>query len=718
MARAAKRRRRDEPAWPARADLRVLNHDTRRVDGPAKVTGAARYSHDMRPEGMVFARLRLASLPSAKILSIDVAAAKAMKGVLEAIVLERGERVRFLGQPLAAVAAERPEIAAAAARAIDVKLEAQPWAVTREQALADDAPKVREKGNTSGERERGKPDEAEAAFAGAEAVVEAEYSVPIQHHASLETHGVVVEHHGDGRFTVHASTQGTFTIAGEAAEALGVEPTNVRTNVQYMGGGFGSKFGIGIEGRAACELASLLKRSVHLLVTREDEFLMAGNRSGAVARMKAGVAKDGTIVAFRADVDRLGGLGGGSYPNQPYIYKVAAAYSKSRSVHTHMDANRAMRAPGHPQASFGIESLVDELAYAVGMDLLEFRKKNLADPVYHRQLDRVAKEIGWAEHPNRSKPGSPSAERAIGIGFGVSTWGGGGGPECKVEVRIGRDGSVSSSVGTQDLGTGVRTYVASIPAEILGLPVSAVEARIGSSEYGAANPSGGSTTTASLAPAVLAAAFNARKAFFEKLAPALGGEPALLALEDGELYDRAKPDRRVPWKEACAMLPAEGISAVGEWQESLAGNGIHGAQAAKVEVDTLTGAVRVLKMVCIQDQGLPLNRAALRSQINGGMIQALSYGLFEERVVDPWIGSLLTGSFDAYKLASSCDMPEMVALIDDEDERQVVVGMAEATIIPGHSAIANAVHNACGARIRALPLTPDKVLMELERLRR
>jgi len=160
------------------------------------------------------------------------------------------------------------------------------------------------------------------------------------------------------------------------------------------------------------------------------------------------------------------------------------------------------------------------------------------------------------------------------------------------------------------------------------------------------------------------------------------------------------------------VLGQEGLSARGTHQADLAANGIHGAQAAKVRVDTLTGRIEVLKMVCMQDCGLPLNRMAIRSQIQGGMVQALSYGLLEERVIDPQSGWALNANLEDYKIAHPLEIPEMVALIDDEDARGVI-GLAEATVIPGHGAIANAVFNACGARIRDLPMTPDKVLAAL-----
>jgi xanthine dehydrogenase YagR molybdenum-binding subunit len=377
-----------------------------------------------------------------------------------------------------------------------------------------------------------------------------------------------------------------------------------------------------------------------------------------------------------------------------------------------MDSTRAMRAPGHPPASFFIESAIDELAYKLGLDPLEVRKKNLKEP-YLRQLDRVAREIGWDKHPNKTKPGDPAASKCVGIGFAIAQWGGGGGKGTEVDVRIERDGSVSASVGTQDLGTGTRTLVAAITAEELGLQLGDVTPHIGSTKLGRAGGSGGSVTTGSLSPPVKDAAFNARVALAEHVAPTLGIPAERVRFADGRVFDANDAKKSLTWKQACATLPAEGLSARGKWRKELQASGVHGAQAARVEVDTQTGAIRVLDMIGIQDCGLPLNRAAARSQVNGGMVQALSYGLFEERVVDAKLGLFLNPSLEDYKIAASMEMPRMVSILDDEDTRTAPIGMAEATIIPGQSAIANAVFNACGARVRDLPMTPDKVLAAL-----
>jgi xanthine dehydrogenase YagR molybdenum-binding subunit len=700
-----------EAQWKPRDEMKLLNSDLRRVDGGAKVSGRAKYTHDIRLPGMLYARLLLCHRPAAAVEKIDVAPALAVPGVVHAVVFE-SSGTRFLGQPVAVVAAETIEAAGDGIRAIDVVYEDAGWAITPEQATADGAPEVAPRGNSRMGGAQGDAAETQAALERADVVIEATYTVPVQHHACLETHGIVVDFDGE-KARVWASSQTVFGVRGEVAGELGISADDVEVIVEYMGGGFGSKFSIGIEGRAACRVAADLKRPVHLMVTRQDEFLMAGNRSGGKQTLKGGVTLAGELVALDAEVWRYGGLQGGSNPGQPYIYGVATSHLRMGSVFTNMDGNRAMRAPGHPQASFAIESLIDELAYAIGMDLVDIRLRNLSQPTYHRQLKRCAQEIGWNDHPYRTHPGAANGGVQQGIGFGVSTWGGGGRRQCVVTVRIEPDGSVSSSVGTQDLGTGSRTYVGAIVAEELGLPEGHVLARIGHSDYGNANGSGGSVTTGSLAPAVQDAAYKARMAFAERLAEWLACRPGEVVFADGAVFSGADPGSRLTWLEACSILGSDPVVAVGEWQEHLQASGIHGAQAATVEVDTTTGALRVLKMVCVQDCGLPLNRKATRSQINGGMIEALGYALYEERVVDPWLGAALSANFDDYKLPNSAMMPEIVSIIDDGDQRQQVIGMAEATIIPGHSAIANAVHNACGVRVRDLPLTPDKILAGL-----
>jgi xanthine dehydrogenase YagR molybdenum-binding subunit len=704
------------PGWGPNDKHTLLNHRMTRVDGPLKVSGSAQYTYDVRLPKMLYGRVLRCPYAHARVKRFDSSAASTMPGV-KAIIQTPLTEFRFAGSPVAAVAATTPELAQDAARAIVVEYEIQPHVVRAQDAVKLESPSVLardpkkpEENNLRLQQKQGVADKTDAAFATADAIIEAEYFTPRIHHACLETHGMVVDYSGGDSATIYATTQGTFTIPGDAAEALGLPQSAVTATVQHMGGGFGSKFGIGIEGMLACKLSKETRTPVKLMLTRSDEFLMAGNRSGSWQKIKAGAKKDGTLVAVKATQYRLGGVGLGSQAGQPYaVYRAGDFYREIYALHTNEDSSVAMRAPGHPQASFAMESLLDELADKLGMDPVAFRKQNMRDPIYHRQLDRGAREINWEKRNARAGGGAGPLKR--GMGCGAGTWGGGGNDQCKVDVTVGRDGSVLVAVGTQDLGTGTRTYTRAIVAEELGLQIKDVVEQIGNSKLGSANPSGGSTTAASLSPSVKDAAIKTRLALAEKMSSLLGNaKPDEITFANGNVNGGGKS---LSWKQACAGLPAAGVTAHGVWRQDLQSRGVHGICFAEVEVDVETGKVRPLKMVQVQDGGLPLNRLTMESQLNGGMIQSLGMALWEGRVMDAKLGLQLNPGFGDYKLPGSLEMPEFVPIIDDEDKREVVIGIAEACIIPSLGALANAVFNACGVRVRELPITPDKILSGL-----
>jgi xanthine dehydrogenase YagR molybdenum-binding subunit len=697
------------PGWGPNDKHTLLNKRMTRVDGPVKATGVARYTYDQRLPGMLYGRILRCPHGHARVTNLDTDAAAKIPGV-KAIVPAPLTELRYAGAPVAAVAATTPEIAADALRAIKVSYEVLPHVVHATDAIKDGAPKVVETENNLQEKAKnGDPQKVEAAFAKADEIVEAEYICSRVHHVCLETHGMVVDYRGGEEATIYASTQGTFTIPGDAAKELGLQQSAVTASVEHMGGGFGAKFGIGIEGMFACRLSKQTKAPVKMMLTRYDEFVMAGNRSGAWQKLRAGVKKDGTIVAMQARQYRLGGIGQGSQSGQPFIYTMGDTYREIYALHTNEDSSVAMRAPGYPQASFAAESLVDELAHKIKMDPVAFRKKNLRDEVYHRQLDRGASEIGWSRR-NPIAGGNPGPfKRGMGVGIGI--WGGAGNNQCKVDVTVSRDGAVLVAVGTQDLGTGTRTYTRAIVAEELGLGMKDVTERIGNSKLGGANPSGGSTTAPSLAPSVKDAAIKTRLLLAERVAPLLGNpKPEEVVFADRKV---SAGSRSVSWQEACASLPAAGITGHGEWRVDLQARGVHGVCFAEVEVDVETGHVKPIKMVHIQDGGLPLNRLTFESQINGGMIQSLGQALWEGRVIDAQLGLQLNPGLGDYKIPGTLEMPEMIPLIDDEDKREAVIGMAEGCNIPALGALANAVFNATGVRVRELPITPDKILLGL-----
>jgi xanthine dehydrogenase YagR molybdenum-binding subunit len=623
-----------------------------------------------------------------------------------------GDMVRFEGDPIAAVAAVTPEIAEDAMLAIEVSFNQLPFVVTAQDAIRPGAPDVLADpmvtNNVRRANSRGDMDKVAGAMGAADSVIEAEYRTPILHHCCLETHVVVVDYRGGETATVYCSTQGTFSITTQAAPMLGLDESNVVGIVQYMGGGFGSKGQLGAEGMLACKLSKQANVPVKMALPRRDEFLMTGNGSGSWQKFKAGVNKDGVIQAIAIEQYALGGIGRGSLTGQPYVYQVAEVYRKAGSILTNEDASRPLRAPGHPPACFAMESLMDEMAYKIGMDPVEFRIKNLpAGDAHIRQLERGAKEIGW-EKRNPSAGGSPGIlKRGYGCACGI--WGGGGRPQCVVEVRIGRDGAVSVSCGSQDLGTGTRTYMVAIVAEELGLEMSDVKEHIGDTRLTAANFSGGSSTAPSLSPAVKDAAMNAKAAIAAIIAPLLGADAGDLVFADRKISASGKS---LEWTQACAALPAAGISVRGEFQWGLSSIGAHGVCFAEVEVDIETGHVRVVRMLDVQDCGLPLNRLAVESQMNGGMVQGIGMALLEGRVMDANLGVMMNSSFMDYKMAGCMEIPEeMRPLIDDDDPRNRVIGVGEPPSIPPAAAIANAVFNACGVRVRELPITPDKILM-------
>ena len=703
-------------SWGPNDKHRLLNTSLPRVDGMVKATGVAKYTYDAKPAGMLFGRLLLSPIARGKVSSYDDSAAKAIPGVkmiLQGDPVAKSRDILFEGAVIAAVAAVTPEIAADAIKAIVVKFDAEPFIVSADDAFKPEAPKVWDSGNITKSEVRGDRAKVEDALSRCDATVDVEYRTPRLHHCCLETHGLVVDYTGGETATVYASTQATHSIPGDAAGQLGLKQDAVKAIVQNMGGGFGSKFGIGMPGLWACKLSKETSLPVRMMLTRGDEFIAGGNGPASVQKVHAGVNKDGTIAAFLTEQYSLGGIAGkGSLAGLPYIYDCKSVYRESSGIHTNEDASVALRAPGHPQASFAMESLMDELAEKIGMDPVEFRKKNQGDESWHRQLDVGAKAIGW--ETRNAKPDSGEGFLQRGIGCGLGQWNSQGHPQCVVTVTISKSGDVVASVGSQDLGTGTRTYIRAIVAEELGLNMDDVKEEIGDSDLGDANGSGGSTTAASLSPAVKDAAVKAKLAFAERIAPVLGASAADVRFDDRTILAN---DKKLTWQQACAALPAAGLSVVGTFQKGLSGKGVHGACFAEVEVNMRTGYIRPVKMVHVQDSGLPLNRLAMESQINGGMIQALGMALYEGRVMDEKLGIMLNPELGSYKLPGCLEMPELVPIIDDGDTRPEVIGIAESTNVAGVGAVANAVYNACGVRIRELPITPDKILMGLEAMK-
>jgi xanthine dehydrogenase YagR molybdenum-binding subunit len=506
--------------------------------------------------------------------------------------------------------------------------------------------------------------------------------------------------------------------ANELAGAFNIPVANVTVHTEVMGGGFGSKFSADIWGRTAAELSKKAGgRPVKMFLDRTQEHLAAGNRPSATGKVKLGASKDGRIVAMVAQTHGTGGQRGGSQFPFPYVYDVPHSSRAHSDVFVHGGNARAMRAPGHPQGCAIMEAAMDDLADKLGIDPLEVRLKNLPEgdfrtPIYIGEVKIGAELIGWKEkRKSRGQSGKGPVKR--GFGMALHQWGGGGTRDKQVTCTINPDGSVEVKSATQDIGTGARTILAMITAEVLGLKPTDITSNIGNSTFVPGQPSGGSTTTPSMSPPCFNAATKARDALFEKIAGAVGSQASDLSLADGQLL--VKGQAKMSWKDACRKLGMMPVSVTGGFEEGLASVGVGGCQFAEVAVDVETGVVRVVKVVAVQDTGLILNKMTWESQVYGGVIGGLNYGLFEERVMDPHTGVMLNADMEMYKLAGASDIPEIVvhAYEPDDQKQRGVIGVGEPPTIATAAAIANAVTNAIGVRVAEWPMSPRNVLNAL-----
>ena len=701
-------------AWPEKPV--VLSTRVKRLDGPDKVAGRAKYSFDINRPGMIFGKIVRSPHPHARIVTVDMAEARRAPGVKSVLVWkEPGALVMYQGDPVAAVAANTEEQAIDAARLVKVTYEAMPHFANVEQAMASDAPAVFPNGNTR----KGNAEETgdlAAGFKLAAHVVEQTYSTHVITHVCMETHGCVCEWDGD-KLTAWVSTQGVHGTKDGFAQGLKIPGANVRVITQYMGGGFGSKFGPDAQGLICAKLAQDAKVPVKLMLDRKEEHLDTGNRPSAYAKIKAGVSADGKLTAFDGESWGTGGAGATSNFPLPYIYE----FPNRRRVHTDVYINagqqRAMRAPGHPQGCFLTEILMDELADRVRMDPVEFRIKNLPaaapNAMWGDYFRQGAKAFGWEK---RHATGDPTPG-PIKNGFGVSAhrWGGGG-RGGRAHVDITSDGSVVTKVGTQDLGTGTRTVVAMLTAETLGLPVSAVMPEIGDTMYPVCGASGGSTTVASISPAIRIAAGKALDQVFAKAAPQLGVSADMLVADAGRIHVKGNTGKGMTWKDACKLIGTEPISVDAEWEDGLSSTGTSGVQFTEVDVDIETGIVKVKRILTAQDCGLVVDRLTAESQIYGGIVGSLNFALFEDRILDRVTGQMVNPNMESYMLAGMSDIPKIDIMIMDTPEQRArgVIGIGEPPTVSTASSIANAVRNATGATIRSLPLMPHRILAAIE----
>lgn len=704
--------------WPPMDKRRIMGKPQSRLDGPQKSSGRAKYTSDLNLPGMLHAVMVTSPHAHARVTNVDIAAAKASAGVQAVRVISpAGTEIQWQGTEVAVVAANSETAARDAARKIKVTYEVLPHLV-KEQDLAKAGNRVK----PAGEQLTGDPDKA---FQEAAAVSEAEYGIPVITHCCLEPHGQVIEWKGN-KIEFHPSTQNVSGIGGDLAKALQLPATEVHVHMDHIGGGFGSKFA---SDRWGVECAQLSKEAggkpVSLYLDRATELQIAGVRPSAYAKIKIAGDKSGKITAWESLSWATGGMGGGGSPPLPYVFTDIPNQRKNHSaVAINAGPVRAWRAPNHQQASFLTCSAVEDLAAKLNLDPLEVFKVNAAyspqrADVYRYQLDKAAELSEWKKrwHP-RGDGGKGPVKR--GLGIGINTWGGGG-HRSTANCKIHPDGTVEVELGSQDLGSGTRTIISMVAAETLGLPIGAINTKIGDNSYPPSGASGGSTTVGGVSTSVRKATVNALDKLFAAVAPGLGVPAEQLEASDGRIQVKGNPAKSLTWKAACQKLGVTTIQESGENDGKGGGGlnstGVGGIQIADVSVDVETGVVSMNRFVAVQDMGLVINPKTAESQIHGAVIMGICSSLMEERVMDQATGRMLNADMEFYKLAGIGDIGEIIVHLDirPENDSRGVIGLGEPPAVAPNAAIANAVANAIGVRVPMLPASPDRVLAALAR---
>ncbi len=730
--------------WEPGADLRYVGRRVSRVDGAERVSGKAQYTADIQFPGMLYGKILRSPHAHARIKKINTRQAGKISGVRAILTFQNipqipfwgglsfilDPTVRFIGDEVACVIAEEEEICSDALEAISVEYEPLPLVWDPEEALKADAPKVHPQGNLF----RGAPDlyqrgNLEQGLAEAEVVVEDTFRTQTALHNCMEVHGSVAQWDGD-QLVIWDSTQHVFGVRAQVAQLLKLPLHRVRVIKQFMGGGFGSKNSMGKYTLLAALGAKRTGRPVKIMLDREEENLAAGNRPASIQYLKLGAKRDGRLTALYLKAVCAAGayvlfppaIGGPARQ----LYLCPHVKTEQYTVFTNTGPLSAFRGPGYVEGTFALESIMDELAMALGLDPLEIRLKNYSGnnqatglPYSTKRLreayDRGASLIGWKD---RRKEGT--GFRRKGWGMASQIWGGSGGPPAYALVKVNSDGSATVISGTQDLGTGTKTVLTQIAAEELGFPAEKISVQIGDTELCPFAPiSAGSMTVPSVGPAVRFAAHDAREQILEIGAQALGVSRDSLEIREGMLKS-PQLKNQIPLRDVLSDL--RNFMIVGRGGRAPNPEEAHvntfGAQFVELEVDLQTGEVKIDRVVAVHDSGRVLNPLTISSQLEGGILQGLGFALTEQRIVDERFGAVVNSNLEDYKVLTNPDVPEiipeMVDLPDPLANNLGVKGVGEPPIIPTAAAVANAVADALGVRIKDLPITRQKILQAVK----
>lgn len=733
--------------------------------GMRLASGEGQYAGDLVLPHMLYGKVLRSPYAHARILNIDTSQAERLPGVKAVVtgkeILPRRfgpfadeyglaiEKARYIGEPVAAVAAVDEDTAMEALELIKVEYEPLPAVFDPVAAMEPDAPAIHEGGNISNEL-RLEWGDVEAGFKEADYVREDVFRAPAVQHCAMEPHSAVAYWDASGQLHIWTANQGAFVKRRVLSVTLGIPESQVHIYRAYVGGGFGSKIAMSAGDFAACWLSRKAGRPVKIIYTREEVFTTTRVRHPMIIELKTGVKKDGTIVARECRLLVDNGAYNDTGPIAMYIagtafstmYRIPNLRYFGRLVYTNKPTGGPQRGHGHVNLNFASESQLDMVAEAIGIDPMELRAKNAMIPNYElpskhkisscelkQSIVKAAEAIGWKEKRGKGR------EKKRGVGMACTSfinnlW---LGPDTSsgAFVKVGYDGGVIVITGGADIGQGLDNIMAQIAAEELGIDVSEITVVSGDtavcpSDVGAF-ASGETFTTGN---AVRLAAADAKRQILEVAAEMMGVTPEILDIQQGQVIQVGSPENRLPVKDVIKRSfqqgkgiygkanyapkvdrPKYGDRIEGQYTPTLS----YGAQAVEVEVDVETGEVKVLKVVDALDCGTKINPLEVEGQAEGSISMGLGQALGEELIWDE--GQALNANFLNYRIPRANQMPDIEEVDVDSYEPLGPFGakeVGESSAVPTAAAVANAVYDAIGVRIKELPITPEKILRALE----
>ncbi len=726
-----------------------------RRDGVLKVTGAAKYAADQHPPAMLYAVLAVSTIARGRVAFLDVAAAKAHRGVVEVITpanrpalaqdpdektnpfmfrldLLQSDRIRYANQPIAIVIADTLEAATEGAALLAPRYEIEPARVGLDASESFVPPEV-----GVGSPSHARRGDVEAGLALATKKIAAIYETAAQYHNPMEPHAIVAAWDGD-RLSIDTPSQGLALAQARLAGIFGIPPEHIHIRSPFLGGGFGCKGLISGPQVLGAIAARAVGKPVQLVVRREQMFGPFGHRPPTRQTLRLGVDQEGKLVALDHRTKTMSSTFDDFFEPASNVshtlYASATIATSHEAVRADIGTPLFMRAPGEATGSIALESAIDEMAQACGMDPVAFRLNNYAEvePISGKPFSSKAlrecyrqgvERFGWQRRPVAPRQMRDRDGLLVGWGVGTATF-----PalmfaaEAKAMLRL--DGSGVMEIGAHDMGQGAWTALTQIAADALGLDINQLEFRSGSSDLPDGGIAGGSAHTATAGMAIHNAGADviarlADLATSDERSPLFGAGNAGVTARGGRLFRRDDPSRSESYAEVLsraglAQVAGHGASAADQATQSTYAMHAHGAVFAEVKVDPDLGQIRATRVVGAFAAGRIINPRMVRSQLYGGMIWGVSFALHEQAVIDPRSGRPMNANLAEYHIPVSADVPSLDAILVEEHDPHVnalgIKGVGEIGITGTAGAVANAVWHATAVRVRKFPITPDRLI--------